>query len=215
MINKWLITEPKGKRKGCVIALPGRAVPGEMMDKFANHFGLSDSMIVVLEPDMLRWYPQPNGPADQVDAVAGLAEAVRVVNQKIGTIQRAFHLKRRQIVVAGYSAGAVLALQLLAASHQPFAAVVSFGGAILEPDKMPKAPTQTPVLLRHAIDDDCFKWDERYLPMKQALIENDYNLFVSEKPDGGHGIYRQDATAIGRFCAPHLGYKDFIEPEDD
>jgi len=211
MINKWHIVEPKGKRKGCILALPGRAIPGEMMEKFCFHMGLPQTMVAVFEPHELKWYPQPFGADDQTDAIAGLADAVVAVNKRIGILQRAFHLHRNQIAVVGFSAGSVLALQLLAATKKPFAAVVGFAGAIFEPSAMPKALTQTPVLLRHAIDDDCFSWEERYVPMRQALLDNDYNLFVSEKMYGGHGIGVEDAHTIGKFISPYLGYKEDLD----
>ncbi len=203
-----MIREVEGKPRSCIIGLPGRGVPVKMMDEFVQDMELTDSMSVILEPQNLRWYPQPNGPADQKDAVDGLADAVYAVNLRINMIQRAFRIKRSRIAVVGYSAGSVVALQMLAAADKPYAAVVSFAGAILEPGNMPKAKTQTPVLLRHAIDDDCFEWQERYVPMKESLLTKDYNLFVSESMDGGHNMRRVDATLIGSFLKTKLGYKE-------
>lgn len=207
MISKWHVVEPQGNRRGCIVALPGRGVPANFMEKFCHFMGLHDSLVIVLEPDGLRWYPAPNGPDDQVAAVEGLERAVTEINRRLSIIQRGWHLRRSKIALVGFSAGSVMALQVLAASRKPFAACVSFAGAILEPERMPKATTKTPVLLRHAVDDDCFNWEERYLPMKKALIEKDYNVYVSEKPYGGHGIEVHDAQVIGRWLAPFLGYE--------
>jgi predicted esterase len=213
MINRWNIIEPIGKRKGCIIGLPGRGMEGAMMAKFCSHMELKNSMIVTLEPDGYEWYPAPNGANDQDQAVKGLGVAVNEINKRISKIQRAFHLRRQQIALIGYSAGAVMTLQLLAASKQPFAAVVCFAGAILEPGKMPAATNQTPVLLRHAYDDECFSWEERFMPMRDALLEKDYNLYVSEKSWGGHGINFDDVRTIGRFVGNNLGYEQ-IEDGD-
>lgn len=206
MISKWHIIEPRGRRKGCLVALPGRAISAELMEKFCKFTELDDSMMVILEPRYYEWYPAPNGPEDQEKAVNGISAAVTEINKRIAKIQRSFHLKRQQICLIGYSAGAVMALQVLSTSKQPFGAVVSFAGAILEPAKLPQAMTQTPVLLRHAINDDCFKWEERYLPMKNALLEKGYNLYTSERQYGGHGMSIDDAEIIGRFAKQYLGY---------
>lgn len=216
MINKWIVTEPRGRRKGCIIGLPGRNIPADMMEKFCYHMQLPNTLSICIEPHNLEWYPQPNGPDNQIDAVEGLKFAIKELNARISKIQRSFRLRRRQIAIVGFSAGSVMAIQMAADSEQPFAAVASLAGAILEPDAMPAAPNQTPILLRHAIDDDCFKWEERYLPMKKSLQDNGYNLYVSEKQNGGHGVSIEDARVIGRFVGMHLGYKgEPVAPVND
>jgi predicted esterase len=212
MINKWIINEPIGNRQGCIIGLPGRNIPGEMMERFCKFMSLSNTLAIILEPHRLEWYPQPMGPDNQEEAVEGLKVAITELGKRIGKIQRAFRLRRNQIALMGFSAGAVMAIQVAAKSQQPFAAAVSLAGAILDPDGMSESQNQTPILLRHAIDDECFKWDERYLPMKNSLLEKNYNLYVSEKSEGGHGVSIEDAKVCGRFIAPHLGYNQ--EPKE-
>jgi phospholipase/carboxylesterase len=214
MIKKWHVIEPLHKRRGCVIALPGRGMSAELMEKFCYHTGLLDSLQVILEPHRFQWYPAPNGAQNQDEAVAGLKDAVLEINKRISKVQRAFHLRRNQIAIIGFSAGSVMALQVMAASQQPLAAIASFAGAILQPEEMPEAPHQTPILLRHAIDDDCFSWDERYLPMRDALKKKNYNLYTSEKFYGGHGISVEDARVIGKFVAPYLGYEEPYDVEN-
>jgi phospholipase/carboxylesterase len=211
MISKWIINEPIGKRKGCIVALPGRGTPAETMERFVCHMDLPNTLVICLEPSNLRWYPQPNGPNDQREAVAGMERATDFLNKRLSKIQRAFRLRRQQIALVGYSAGSVMALNMCVNSNQPFAAVASMAGAILEPEHMPVANNQTPILLRHAIDDDCFKWDERYIPMKQSLLRGGYNVYVSEKNYGGHGISTEDAGTFGRFLAPFLGYNQLVD----
>lgn len=211
MIEKWAIKEPRGKRRGCLIALPGRGMPLESMWSIVERMELPDTLAVILEPTGLQWYPQPHGAYDQDDAVEGLKIAIAQLNKRITKIQRCFHLRRQQIALFGYSAGAVLAIQMAALAKQPFAAVVSMAGAILEPDEMPVATNQTPILLRHAIDDDCFSWEERYLPMKNSLLDRGYNLYASEKNRGGHGINLEDVIISARFIGQELGYTKELE----
>lgn len=208
MIDKWVISEHEGRRKGCVIGLPGRGIPVDVMDSLCHHMDLPNTLKISLQPIYLRWYPQPNGVEDQENAVSGMKEATAILSRKIRQVQRAFRLRRNQIALVGYSAGAVMALQMVACSEQPFAAVVSLAGAILEPEEYPIAKNQTPILLRHAVDDDCFSWEERYLPMRRTLLDNGYNLYTNEKQYGGHGLTVNDAEASGRFVGAHLGYKN-------
>lgn len=216
LIKRWTNIFPNcTRRKGCVIGLPGRGVPFDTMELFLSHMELDESVISVLEPNELAWYPQPNGADDQKDSITGMKYNLLELEHYICKIQRTFRLKRSKIAIVGYSAGAVMALQLASRSKHPFAAVVSMAGAILDPTELPEAPSQTPILIRHAVDDDCFSWDERYLPMKQALHDKNYNLFYSEKANGGHGIQREDAVVIGKFLTKNLNYKNFFRFRSD
>jgi predicted esterase len=215
MIKNIRIQTHEGQRKGCVIALPGRNVTGEAMAGLCYHLNLPCTTIVVLEPNKLEWYPPPNGVHDQAQAVKGIDAAVKAINGTISRIQRGFRFKRSQIALVGVSAGSVMAIQVAAASDKPFAAVCAMAGAILEPDKLPKAKNQTPILLRHAYNDNCFTWEERYLPMKKALTDKGYNIFVSEKAEGAHNVSAHDAYVLGQFARRRLGYIDKTPDDDD
>lgn len=94
----------------------------------------------------------------------------------------------KNTIVFGYSAGAVMALDLV--THgMPVRAIVPCAGAILEPTETPIATTNTRIYLHHGKRDDVFDWQERYLPMKSTLIGNGYNLVSTFESDfGGHGI---------------------------
>jgi predicted esterase len=206
MIKKWIIVEPTGNPKGCLLALPGRNIPADAMEGFCHHTGLNKSLLICLEPENYQWYIAPNGPHNQTGAVNGLKDAVQQVELAVQKIERDWSMPRGKIGILGFSAGSVLAIQLAAVSRQPFAGIVSLAGAILEPDKLPPAPNKTPILLQHNQDDDCFKWDERYLPMKKVLIDRGYNVFVCERDEGGHSVCMADANLIEKFLGPYLGY---------
>lgn len=215
MIRRMLVTEPYEERKCCLVGLPGRGMPGDLMDRFCEHTGLMDTMRVCLEPPHYAWYPSPHGIKDQDEAIDGMKIAVAELEDKLNMIQKMWKLSKAEIALVGYSAGSVMALQLLANSAGSFAGVVSMAGAILEPHKLKKARNDTPVLLRHNRNDDCFDWYERYLPMKNAMYDKGYNTFVNEGEYGGHGITRYDAHVIGHFLAPLLGYDDSFGIEED
>jgi predicted esterase len=167
---------------------------------------LYHTLRVCLEPDSYEWYPAPNGVNDQTSALRGMKYAVKDLNGAIKKIQHMWNLPRKKIALAGYSAGGVMALQMCSRSYHPFAGIASVSGAILDPASLKPAKHDTPILIRHNIDDDCFKWEERYLPMKEALQEKNYNVSLVEGQEGGHGLSRYDAELAGNFLAPLLGY---------
>jgi predicted esterase len=104
------------------------------------------------------------------------------------------------------SAGAVVALQVAMKAKEPFAACVSLAGAIFEPDKVKKPINNTPIILQHNKGDFCFDWYERYLPMKDALKKNGYDVTVLERPNGSHTLYIDDAVSVSKLIATSLGY---------
>lgn len=195
------------EQKGCVLVLPGRGVSGNLMERFMLHVGLWRSFKFILEPRNLEWYPAPNGPEDQVAAAGGLEKARGVLENEIKRIERAFGFKKKEMVIIGFSAGSVMAIQMLAHSDEPYAGVLSLAGAILEPEKLPKSKHNTPICIQHNKDDDCFKWDERYLPMKQALTEKGYNAKFCEGEEGGHNITGEECDLTRAFVSGIFDYR--------
>jgi len=206
MISRWIVKEPQGARKGCIIALSGRGASLGMLDEFCHYMEVPQTLVISAEPNELCWYPQPNGANDQALAIKGLELAVDALGKYIAKVQRAFRLRRNKIVLLGFSAGAVMALQMAIRSDKPFAAAISLCGAILEPHKVPEAKNTTPILLRHAADDTCFSWEERYLPMKEALSDQGYDLYVSERNRGGHTVDMEDVEVVSNFVRDILRY---------
>lgn len=215
IINNWIVKEPEGTPKGCLIGLPGRNISATIMQEFCSCMDCDNSLLICPEPKELTWYPQPNGINNQKEAISGMKIALEELDSWISKIQKCFSLTRKEIGIVGFSAGSVMALQLAAITKEQYAAVVSMAGAILDPDDLPEDQSQTPILLRHAIDDMCFSWEERFLPMKKALIEKNYSVFTSEKNYGGHKVSREDAFIIGKFISSNLGYEEIYHYDND
>lgn len=214
MIEKWIIHEPKKiEPMGCVLALPGRGIPGQMMENFLGHSALNRSLQVVLEPENFQWYPAPNGANDQARAIGGLATAVNVIEAAVKKIEKGWGIKKDKIGIVGFSAGAVMAIQLLAHSSKPYAGILGLQGAILDPESLPKAKHKTPVMIQHNMDDECFSWGERYLPMKHALIRQDYNTKFVEGWAGGHNLSHEEVVLTRNFFGRIFGYLDELNTE--
>lgn len=183
-----------------VLLLPGRGqMPRDILSVYHAHSSLKSTFIAI-KPEN-EWYPLPRGANDQTEAVFGLSMLLPSFDRLIKKIEDKFDLKRKKIGLVGFSAGAVIAIQTAIYSDEPFAAVVSHAGAILEPDSLPVAEHKTPFLLTHSKDDNCFSWDERYLPMRAALEKQGYNVECKEHESNGHSVTAEDIEIASIFLA--------------
>ena len=136
---------------------------------------------------------------------AGLDENLSVLADEIERAGRAFDVPTNRTHIVGYSAGAVMGVTLVTrALLQPFGSAFVMAGAILQPERVGKAACDTPILLRHNRDDACFDWDERYVPMRQALRDNGYRVEADEKNDGNHGVSGYDVRSLRKFLNRHI-----------
>lgn len=197
-IAKWIVKEPTRPSKQCVVALPGRGVPAKLMFHVIDGLGLTRSLRIALEPKGRAWYPMPKGANDQEAAVIGLGYAREEVLRAVSSIEKGWGIKKEDIVFVGFSAGSVVALNVVTETADPFAACISLSGAILEPDTVCPAAHQTPIILQHNGRDNVFEWQERYLPMREALERNNYRVIRAENPMGEHNIYRDDIQKVAQ-----------------
>jgi predicted esterase len=200
--------EDGSKPAGGILFLPGRGGHGiQMVRKYQDVFVYPNIALMALSPMPAEygWYPMPNGPEDQRHSVEGLKHAVDALETVLNQVEEMYGLTRDKIILAGFSAGAVVALSHHTTSKSPCAGVVSHGGAILEPNKLKKAQHKNPIVLNHAQDDFCFDWFERYLPMKEALTKKGYKVWLAERPKGNHVLMWQDVERCQTFFEKTLG----------
>lgn len=169
----------------------------------AEHFlGLyseySDDMnYVSIEPE--EWYPIPNGAQDQRASIDGIKTNLYVLHKMVKRISKEFNIEKENVSLIGFSAGAVMALELMAHNKKNFHSVISHAGAILRNDNFPKCKNSTPNLLIHNENDDCFYWDERFIPMCQCLKDKEYWFKASTQRVGGHTITVEDIKLATDF----------------
>lgn len=201
-----LLHEPQKENLGTIILLTGRDGSTEGILSYYKKFcELDNTRLICIKPEN-EWYPIPYGFHDQQEAIHGMQKMVPILNSFILKIQNEFNINRSELALVGYSAGAVMAIQLGSYSNESFAAIVSHNGAILDPRDLQEAKNKTPILLIHSKDDDCFSWDERYIPMKKALLEQKYNVETIENEVGGHGITTKDIFYSAMFLANKFKY---------
>src|SRR6185437_13193709 len=85
ILRKWIVKPPLSRRprRGAIIALPGRGIPGSFMLKFCRDMKLNRTLLATIEPYRLTWYPMPHGPEDQGHACMGLEYAVSMAKSEI------------------------------------------------------------------------------------------------------------------------------------
>ena len=181
--------------------LAGRSQPQNMLPSIYWHSGVRDIPIVGIQTHARAWYPAPQGSGDQRMALNGIPHSIRIIEAVVRTIQYNWNIEKNRIVLLGFSAGGVMAIQVAAYSQDPYAGVICQSGAILSPDSLPKCncPT-TQFLLTHSQDDCTFSWDERYTPMKKSLKYCGYNVSTVESPFGGHSLNYVDVAFAKLFA---------------
>lgn len=132
-----------------------------------------------------EWYPKPNGPNDQQNAVEGL-----ITNSKKMAKEFSQYPK---IALAGFSAGAVMALEVsFLLDNVEFAIINS--GAVLNMDTTRTVKNKTKYFIHHDNRDKVFTWEDRYLPMINYLKHND----VCTK-NTNTGMHYLDDTSLTYF----------------
>jgi len=189
----WHVINEYKQHKECVLFLPGRDNVGPVMGKTYYAAGLRQQLLISITPINLAWYPLPNGANDQQWALHGQERARLTIEEVVQKIEFQYGIPRSKIVLCGFSAGGVMAIQVASQSVEPFAGVVVHAGAILDPSALlPCKCPKTPFLLTHCQDDGIFEWVERYVPMRHALEMQGYWIYVLERRLGGHMVCDQD-----------------------
>jgi predicted esterase len=195
-----------GELKGTVIFFPGRGGKAQtLIDHYDMFAGLQHSLFLGIGPED-EWYPMPNGANDQSKAVQGLEGSILRLKHFIDILKLTYNFVPEQTALVGFSAGAVMALQLALNFDENYAAVVCHSGAILQPQNVRTKTKDTTFFLLHSQDDDCFYWNERYVPMKNALSDNGYNTLKVERRSGGHHVFSDDISFVSKSLERKFGY---------
>jgi len=206
---KWCILQHQEAPTSCILALPGRGQSGFSMAGIYNAIGLPQTMVIGVTPSKYEWYPMPNGVFDQRAATASLSWSVDTINDIVSEIQKKYGIGSNRIAIAGYSAGAVMAIHTAIHSPYTFPAIMIHAGAILEPWKLPPCTKpDTEFMLFHSIDDTSFEWVERYCPMRDAMKNQGYKTQTIEKYEGGHGLFFSDVRKGATFAGQKFGYSE-------
>ncbi len=205
MIREWKIKEPKTV-KHCVIGLTGRGGGVDQMAEVVDALELPNTLCVAMRPVNHEWYPAPNGPLDQDAAVNGVPVATAAIMHRLQMIQQMWDITNENVIIMGFSAGGVMAIDVGRKFSVGYA--ISLAGAVLDPAAVTPHTNKTKFILQHNQDDSIFKWHERYVPSRQALLENKHNVYTLENEYGEHQISWQSLVQISNFLGKALHCKD-------
>lgn len=205
-IGRTLVDESEKIPAGMVIGLPGRGVPINEMYRFLLYAGLEKSIIAVIEPRNLEWYPQPFGANDQHEAVSGCKKSFAPLKNHIRKLCKIYKIPYKKVAIVGYSSGGVMALELAQRCKTELAMFISLAGAILDPSQVPLAKHNTEIVLKHNKNDECFDWFERHEPTRDALLAKNYNVILEEQIYGGHSLSAEDAHIVHKFLSEKFEY---------
>lgn len=200
-MTQVIVSEPKHKCRGTIVLLTGRGDTAlNFLNIYKRNCNLNYLRIIAIQPED-EWYPIPNGIEDQEDSLTGINfSVVRLINL-LDEIKSFYKIDKSKIFVCGFSAGGVMALQVAIKSNDIFGGFICHNGAILDCNSVSFAKNKTPILVIHSQDDDCFSWDERFIPMKQELTNKNYNVEFIENKYGGHFFSEKDIESALQFVS--------------
>ena len=114
------------------------------------------------------------------------------------------HVQVRWVSRGQYNTGWPLGCAVVALSvwlSVSYGALVAHNGCALDVKSIPVAKKPMSCLLFNNRDDNCFAWEERYLPTRNTLISNGYNVTCVERSSGGHGITAADVSMAAIMLA--------------
>jgi phospholipase/carboxylesterase len=144
-----------------------------------------------------QWFPLSL--RDRSEIVDGLAGAAPLLTAFLDDRLRSLGLGNPQLALAGFSQGAMLALEVGLKRPGPIAAIVGFSGLLASPPPVTGGPFP-PVLLGHGAEDPlipaiAMSAAESGLTTAGVLVESHLRRGL------GHGIDSEEVAMGGRFLA--------------
>lgn len=196
--------------RAAVILLHGLGSNGADLITLAPHWARSLPHAVFLSPDAPNAYDMAEVPGarqwfslanrDHAAMVAGLEACAPQFEHYLDAVASLYGLTNRQIALAGFSQGTMMALHAGQRRTPALAAIIGFSGVLLAPHPAPQRP---PVLLVHGMQDQVVPFSA--LQASQTALEHSQTpVEVLQCPGLGHSIDEAGISRAARFLALHL-----------
>ena len=205
-----------GKTRQMVVVLHGYGADG------ADLLGLADPLsphlpdAVFYAPDApdpcsgnpfgRQWFGIPRFDGSTVDqAMVGLARAAAAVNAFLDARLDDERLTPKDLILLGFSQGAMTALHVAPRRDAPIAGVIAISGRLIAPERLaPETLSKPPVLLMHGDRDDVVDFSEMALA-GDALVAAGFDTYGHVMTGSGHGIAPDGLQVALAFIKDRLG----------
>jgi len=189
-----------------VVFLHGYGADGKDLIDLANPFSMAMPNATFISPDAPHpCTMSPSGrewfPIDQIPT-----GAIKASENLIFLIQdeaKSLNLSFKDVILIGFSQGAMMSLQCLLINNQQFSAIIGYSGALRE-ENVEAAHNQiingkhnfanTPVLLIHGEKDEVVPF-QSLISSKNLLNNIGFNIQTLSRPNLGHGIDPEGISA--------------------
>jgi len=205
-----------GKARQMVVVLHGYGADG------ADLLGLADPLsphlpdAVFYAPDApdpcsgnpagRQWFgiPRFDGSTAQ-QAMAGLARAADAVDRFLDARLSDEGLTPKDLILLGFSQGAMTALHVAPRRATPIAGVVAISGRLIAPERLtPETLSKPPILLMHGDRDDVVDFGEM-ASAGTALVAAGFDTYGHVMKGSGHGIAPDGLQVALAFMKEKLG----------
>jgi phospholipase/carboxylesterase len=195
-----------GRSNKLVVFLHGYGADGKDLIDLANPFSMAMPNATFISPDAPHpCTMSPSGrewfPIDQIPT-----GAIKASENLISLIQdeaKSLNLSFKDVILIGFSQGAMMSLQCLLINNQQFSAIIGYSGALRE-ENVEAAHNQiingkhnfanTPVLLIHGEKDEVVPF-QSLISSKNLLNNIGFNIQTLSRPNLGHGIDPEGISA--------------------
>ena len=195
-----------GKSSNLVVFLHGYGADGKDLIDLANPFAMAMPNASFISPDApnpcamspsgREWFPIDQIPTGAIKASESLLDLIEAEVQNLG-------LSFKEVILIGFSQGAMMSMQCLLINKYQFGAIIGFSGA-LRIENIEAANNQirkgkhvfagTPVLLVHGEQDEVVPF-ESLMNSKNLLNQVGFDVKTLSRPNLGHGIDPEGISA--------------------
>ena len=189
-----------------VVFLHGYGADGKDLIDLANPFSMAMPNATFISPDAphpctmspsgREWFPIDQIPTGAIKASENLLSLIQ-------DEAKSLNLSFKDVILIGFSQGAMMSLQCLLINNQQFSAIIGYSGALRE-ENVEAAHNQiingkhnfanTPVLLIHGEKDEVVPF-QSLISSKNLLNNIGFNIQTLSRPNLGHGIDPEGISA--------------------
>ena len=194
--SKIIESEKKEKIKNAIILLHGYGGDGADISSIAYTWKrfIDDTIFLCpdghqsckLNPNGFQWFDLSIDDRDYV--IAEVKKAEKILIQYIEQIKEKYNLDNSQIILAGFSQGCMISINLALICNQSFKSVIGFSGKIIDKNDLQKRiVSKTDVLLFHGDADEVVP-PSNLLEAKDFLERNKIKVEVNMIKNCSHHI---------------------------